>query len=236
MSDDERTRKVKAVHRKPQNTVANEATRPVKAVKRRATKLGLLPEAALTARAFRFLETNLGWGFESDFTTHRYEVQLDDRTPILQAPPRFSLLPGWRFELLDLADRPRFTLSLGLQKLVMRTLTVLAPDGEVLGRLEQRFSLMDVKFDILNPDGSTHFTLYQPSDVFTRYEVRVRDACVARISKDRPDRTRGFRDMMAFEDAFKVELESSLLDERDRVLLIASAIFMDRVFHTGKRG
>lgn len=197
--------------------------------------MGLLPPEALKERTFRFLETNLGWGLQSDLTTDRYEVQLRDRTPVLYTPRQFSVLPGWHFEVRDLSDVLRFTLSLGLQKLVMRKLTVFTPEGEELGRLEQRFSLMEVKFDILNPDGSLRFTLYQPGERYTEYEIRDGDFCMARISKDRLPPAKGLREVMKFEDAFRVDLESSTLDERDRVLIIAAAIFMDRLFHTGEK-
>lgn len=235
MTDGGKTRKVKAVARKTQTAIADQATRPVKAVKRKpVSSLGLLPGEALNARCFRFLETNLGWGVKSDLTTDRYEVQLEDRSAVLYTPQKLSLLPGWHFEVRDMSEVLRFTLSLGLQKLVMRKLTVFTPEKEELGRLEQRFSLMEVKFDILNPDGSIRFTLYQPAEKFTVYEIRDGDFCVARISKDQPPPMKGIRDVMKFEDAFRVDLESSTLDERDRVLIIAAAIFMDRVFHTGE--
>lgn len=232
MGDDGKTRKVKAVRRKTETPVADQATRPVKAVKRRPRPLGLLPEEALEAKCFRFLETNLGWGLRSSLASDRYEVQLGDRTPVLYTPPRVL---GWRFEVRDLGDGLRFTLSLGLQRLVMRKLTVRTPEGEELGRLEQRFSLMEVKFDILNPDGSLRFTLYQPAEKYTVYEVRDGDFCVARISKDKGPAMKGLRDVLTFADAFRVDLESSRLDERDRVLIIAAAVFMDRVFHTHEK-
>ena len=196
--------------------------------------MGLLPPEALAQKCFRFLETNLGWGLQTNLTTDRYEVQASDRTPLLYTPRLFSVLPGWHFEVRDMSDVLRFTLSLGLQKLVMRKLTVFTPEGEELGRLEQRFSLMEVKFDILNPDGSLRFTLYQPAERYTVYEIREGDFCMARISKDRPPRAESLRDAMKFEDAFRVDLESSTLDERDRVLIIAAAIFMDRIFHSGE--
>lgn len=195
--------------------------------------MGLLPPEALEQKCFRFLETNLGWGLQTNLTTDRYEVQSRDRTPLLYTPRLFSVLPGWHFEVRDMSDVLRFTLSLGLQKLVMRKLTVFTPEGEELGRLEQRFSLMEVKFDILNPDGSLRFTLYQPAERYTVYEIRDGEFCVARISKDRPPRAKSMRDVMKFEDAFRVDLESSTLDECDRVLIIAAAIFMDRIFHSG---
>lgn len=228
---------MKAVRRRAATPIAEQATRKVQAVKRKRpapVSLGLLPDEALKARCFRFLETNLGGGRQSSLTTNRYEVQLDDRTPVLYTPQRFSLLPGWSFEARDLDGVLRFTLSLGLQKLVMRKLTVFTPEGEELGRLEQRFSMMEVKFDILKPDGSLRFTLYQPAEKYTVYEIRAGDFCVARISKDRAPPVEGLRDLLRFEDAFRVDLESTALDEVDRVLIIAAAIFMDRVFHTGK--
>lgn len=235
MTDDSKTRKVKAVKRK--TPIADQATRRVQAVKRKPkpVSLGLLPDEAMKGSTYRFLETNMGWGFKSDLLTDRYEVQLGDRTPVLYTPQRWSLFPGWHFEVRDMEGTLRFTLSLGLQKIVMNKLTVYTPDGEELGRLEQRFSLMDVKFDLLNPDGSLRFTLYQPAERYTVYEVKEADFVMARISKDRPAPTKGLKDMMKFEDAFRVDLESSMLDERDRVLIISAAIFMDRVFHTGKR-
>ena len=238
MSDDETTRKVKSVRRKTQTPVTDQPTRKVKAVQRRPAprSLGLLPPEALKEKCFRFLETNLGWGLQTSHTPNRYEVQLTDRTPLLYTPRQFSMLPGWHFEVRDMSDVLRFTLTLGLQKLVMRKLTVFTPGGEELGRLEQRFSLMEVKFDVLNPDGSLRFTLYQPGERFTEYEIRDGDFCVARISKDRPAPVEGLRDLMKFEDAFRVDLESSTLDERDRVLIIAAAIFMDRLFQSDDDG
>ena len=163
-------------------------------------------------------------------------IMAGESTPLLYTPRQFSMLPGWHFEVRDMSDVLRFTLTLGLQKLVMRKLTVFTPGGEELGRLEQRFSLMEVKFDVLNPDGSLRFTLYQPGERFTEYEIRDGDFCVARISKDRPAPVEGLRDLMKFEDAFRVDLESSTLDERDRVLIIAAAIFMDRLFQSDDDG
>lgn len=83
MADDDATRKVKAVRRRAPTPVADQPTRPVKAVKRRPPRpapLGLLPEAALEATCFRFLETNLGFGLQSNDTTNRYEVQLESAT------------------------------------------------------------------------------------------------------------------------------------------------------------
>lgn len=237
MADDGSTRKTKAVRRRGATPVAEQATRPVKAVKRRpkaVARLGLLPEEALGARSYRFLETKGPWGLQSDFTTNRYEVQLEDRTPVLQTPRRFSLVPGWHFEVRDLAGALRFALSLGLQKLVMRKVRVLSPGGEELGRIEQRFSMMDVKFDVLDPDGSLRFRLFQPADRYTVYELYDGDFRVARISKDRAPPVKSLGELLRFDDAFRVDLESSTLDERDRVLAISAALFMDRVFHTEK--
>ena len=229
MTDGGKTRNVKAVQRRAKTPVAEQATGPVKAVRRAPKPLGLLPEDALKGSSFRFLETNPGWGIS---TTDRYEVQLADRTPVLYTPQKFSLLPGWHFEVRDMRDALLFTLSLGLKKLVMRKLTVFTPEAEELGRLEQRFSLLEVKFDILNPDGSLRFTLYQPAAKYTSYDIRDGDFQVARIAKDALPPRKARRGMV--KDAFRVDFESSTLDERDRVLIIAAALFMDRVFHTGE--
>ncbi len=236
MSDDGTTRKVKPVRRRVATPVAEQATRPVKAVKRRPpapAPRGLLPAEALQGSCYRFVETNLGWGRKTSLTTNRYEVQLGDRTPVLYTPQRFSLSPGWRFEVRDLRDALRFTLQLGLHKLVMRKLTVRTPGGEVLGRLEQRFSLMEVKFEVLNPDGSLRFTLYQPAEKHTAYDICRGDAWVAHIARDEAPPMVGPGDMLRFEDAFRVDLATSTVDEVDRVLIIAATLFMDRVFHTG---
>jgi len=91
------------------------------------------------------------------------------------------------------------------------------------------------KFQRPNPDGPSRFTLDQPAGKYTVYGIRDGACCVARISKDKPPPMKGLRDVLKFEDAFRVDLESSSLDERDRVLIIAAAIFMDRVFHTGEK-
>ena len=88
-------------------------------------------------------------------------------------------------------------------------------------------------FDILDPAGALLFKLFQPSEQYTTYEVRSGEVCVARISKDRGPKAKDMRDVLRFEDAFRVDLESSLLDERDRVILISAALFMDRVSQTG---
>ena len=153
---------------------------------------------------------------------------------MLYARQRFSFFSGWKFEVRDLDDGVRFKLSLGLQKLLMRKLTVSTPEGEELGRFEQRFTLMEVKFDILRPDGSLRFTLYQPAERYTVYEIRDGDFCVARISKDRLPTAQDMPRHLNFKDAFRVDLESTTLDDVDRVLILSAAIFMDRVFHSGK--
>ena len=239
-SGDEKTRKTKAVRRKPAVAIADQTTRRVKAVKRRAPEretpsTNLLPPEALKAKSFRFLETNLGFGFQSDLTTDRYEVQLPDCTPLLFTPRRFSLLPGWKFEVRDMHDMPRFSLHLGLHKLVMRRMEVRDPDGVEIVRFEQRFSMLTVEFDILDPDGHLLFKLFQPSSAYTTYEIRSGEAVVARLSKDRRPPVKGLREVVDFVDAFRVDITSSLLDDRDRIVLIAAAIFMDRLYQSGER-
>lgn len=238
MADDQRTRKVRAVQRKAKAPVADVPTRRVKAVRRKAEPNlnappeGLLPQEALKAKTFRFVESNNNWG--SGFTTDAYEVQLSDRTPVLRSPRRFEMFPGWRFELRDLEGSLRFTLELGRKKLVLDTLEVTAPDGEVIARIEQRPTLMEVKFDIFDGKGRERFLLFQAAAGYTSYDVLERGFRVARISKDKAPPVKNFFTLDGFVDAFRVDLDSALLDERDRVTLIAAALFMDRIYFTGE--
>ncbi len=238
MADDEKTRPARAVRRRPAaSSIADVPTRKVQAVQRRAPAStpmprGLLPREASTTRCFRFLETR--GLLQSGFTTDRYDVSDDEGAVFLQVARSFSLFPGRRLELIDLEGNLRFSMIRRRRNLVLNDLDVYAPDELLLARFEQRFTGFEVKFDIFDTDGALRFHLFQPQEVATRFDVLVGETVVATIGKDSRPITDDVVEFLRFVDAFRVDLHSRHLDERDRVILLAAALFLDRVFFTGK--
>ncbi|MDP3238093.1 MAG: phospholipid scramblase-related protein [Myxococcales bacterium] len=216
---DQPTRLVKAVARK--NT-ADEATRPVKAVRRREAPR-MLPPSLFEARHVRFVER-----FSLNFTGNDYELEDAAGAIAMRAESRLHVFRGWRYDFTVDGD-VRFSMSRKTKLLLLDGLKVFDAQKRVLGEFQQRPTAFSVHFDVVDGEGQPRFVVQQPSEVWTHFSVRRGTTTLAEIERSHRRWDGSARELVTVEDAFTVEFTATV-DELERVLIIAAALFLDRLY------
>lgn len=208
--------------RKPLQEVS---TRPVKAVRRRAT-LGLLPPELLAAGAVHFVERKGG-----AMTANDYEVRSEDGAVVMDAESRLQVFRGWKYEFL-VGGELRFSMHRSKHLLVLDRLEVLDAAGQRLGEFRQELTAFSVHFQVVDGRGVQRLAVQQPADEHRRFDVFRGDTLVAEISRAAQEAVRRPRRGQAVESFDLTFLEA--LDELDRVFCLVAALFVDRLyFSTG---
>jgi uncharacterized protein YxjI len=208
---------VKAVRK----NVAEEATRPVKAV-RRLARTGLLPASLLESKRVRFIE----WA-SINFTGNDYEVHDDDGAVALRAESRLHVFRGWRYDFTE-DGSVRFSMSRKTKLLLLDGLKVFDANKRVLAEFQQRVTAFAVHFDVIDEQGTARFVIEQPADAWTRFAVRRGSTQLAAIERDHRVWD-GSLKHLTMRDAFSIWFQAPT-DELDRVLIIAAALFLDRLY------
>jgi len=208
MADDGKTRKTTAVKRRP---VADQKTvrRPAVA-RRRAQAPDLTPESFRGARVVNFVERpRLGFA-GSDF-----EFDLGGSVSLV-ARAKLGLVRGWQYDFVE-GDTTLFSMKRGKRWLLLERLTVRSADDEVLATFVQRATGLSVHFEVFDATGALRLELRQPAELWSRFDVSRRGVDVATIS--RVDRRAGI-----------IETLDATLDELDRLLTLAGAVFVALVY------
>lgn len=103
--------------------------------------------------------------------------------------------------------------------------------GDLMGTLQQRFSIMSRRFDVQSRNGAVHFEMVSPFLRFWTYKFMRRGVEVARIEKKWAGiLSEGFTD----KDNFRLRIEDASLDQSARALLLAACLFVDLVYFEKK--
>lgn len=120
----------------------DEATRPVKAVARRPS-LGLLPAELLTAKQVRFVERK-----SKGLRANDYEVEVDGSVP-MDVESQLHVFRGWRYDFTT-NGAARFSIQRSQPMLVLEGLRVVDAAGEDLGALQQELTGLSVHFEVVD--------------------------------------------------------------------------------------
>lgn len=101
---------------------------------------------------------------------------------------------------------------------------IVALDGQVLGVLQQRFGILRKKFDLQNAYGGTLMKMRSGFLQFWTFPVFKKGSEVAVIRK----KWSGiFKEAFMDADQFRVEFHTEQLTEQEKLLILASSIFVD---------
>lgn len=134
----------------------------------------------------------------------------------LTARSKLGLVRGWKYEFVD-GNRTLFSMRRGKRLLLLERLTIRDANDEVLATFGQRATGLSVHFEIFDATGELRLELRQPADLWSRFDLSRGGVDVATIS--RRDRHHG-----------TVELLEPTLDEFERVLTLAAAVFVALVY------
>ncbi len=196
----------------------------------------LLTGPGLKVRQFReALQMLVGWD-----QANQYEVTSIEGRPVFYAAEKRGTLAALLRNFNPFHQRyvecltPAGTVAMTIDfpfTLFFRRGEVRAWDGRLMGRIQQRFSLLRIAVDILTPGGVTQLTIQGPvlkifsfSDwIFT---VRQGERVVARIKKHWAG---WFAETFSNADNFSIEFEDGFTDARQRQLMVAAALTLDLV-------
>jgi len=223
MNDDDETRPVRAVRKR----IEEQETKLRPAVARRNSQR-LLPTEVAATNVVRSVERSRL--LRTDLSTDTYHFE--NGALVARAPWRL-LFHRWRFDFVDADGKLRFWFERKLKRLIFNGLEVFDANNALLGRFEQQLSGLDVHFEVFDAEGEQRFSLKQPAGTYASYFATRDGAELGRIAPDRVEWDGSAKQTLTVEDALKIEFNNAA-DEVDRVLLIAGAVFMDRIYSTGK--
>lgn len=207
--------------RKP---IHEQATQPVKAVKRRPSP-GLLPPELLDAGVVHFTER-----VSDVMTANDYELATDEGAVVMDAVSRLGVFRGWRYDFL-VGDALRFSIRRDKRLVVFEGLRVLDAKGGLLAEFRQQPTAFSVHFDVVDAEGQLRLKVHQPESEHRRFGVFGPGERVAIIGRDSfGEDTRGrWLEKGTAVDAFDVRFEAPL-GGLDRALCLAAAVFVDRLY------
>lgn len=223
MHDDDETRPVRAVRKR----IEEQETKLRPAVVRRNSPR-LLPTEIAGTTVVRSVERSKL--LRTDLSTDTYHFE--NGALVASAPWRL-LFHRWRFDFHDADGKLRFWFERGLRRLLFNQLEVFDANDVLLGRFEQQLSGLEVHFEVFDADGKPRFSLKQPAGTYASYFATFDGAELGRIGPERVEWDGSAKQALTTEDALRIEFNNEA-DELDRVLLIAGAVFMDRIYSTGK--
>lgn len=109
-------------------------------------------------------------------------------------------------------------------RLFFQRLEVSDMDGNHLGALQQRFSILTKRFDVQNAEGLTIMEVASPIWKIWAFPFMWEDKELARISKKWSG---GFAELFTDKDNFMVEFNADDLTESERQLILAASVFID---------
>lgn len=104
--------------------------------------------------------------------------------------------------------------------------------GNALGAVEKRFSILTKRFDILNDRGLTVMEVSSPIWKLWTFNFMHQGRQIASVQK----KWSGiFSEVLTDRDNFMVEFTDSSMDQRERTLILAAALFVDIIYFEKKK-
>ena len=142
-------------------------------------------------------------------------------------------LGHWRtFEIHFFDDARRLVLrALHPFRFFFQRLEVSSADGHLLGAVQQRFSILSKRFDVVDPSERVLLTVSSPIWRPWTFAFNRQERTLARVEK----KWSGLL-QEAFTDAdrFRVAFDGSDLNPNERALVLAAAVFIDLQFFERK--
>lgn len=136
-----------------------------------------------------------------------------------------QLLGHWRrfnFHIFD-ANRNRIAQALHPFRWIFQRLELYSSEGEFLGALQQRFSILSKRFDLEGPQGETLAEVRSPIWKIWTFEFMSGGVMIAKVQK----KWSGLlKEAFLDADNFRVEFGTGLSPEH-RLLLVAAGLFID---------
>jgi len=106
-----------------------------------------------------------------------------------------------------------------------QALEISGASGETLGRLEQRFGIFQKKFDLHDASGRVKFEVR--SGFFSFWTFPITNNQGQTVATIRKKWSGALREIFTDSDNFQLEFSASSLSKEDRMLILASSIFVD---------
>ena len=106
------------------------------------------------------------------------------------------------------------------------------PQGRVLGAIQQRFSILSKRFDVENAKGMTIMEVSSPIWKLWTFSFMHQGKKLAQVQKKWSGL---FAESLTDKDKFMVEFSSPTLNETERTVVMASAVFIDLLYFETKR-
>ncbi len=178
-------------------------------------------------------------GFE---TRNRYEITDESARPVLYAAEQGKGFLGlmargffghWRKFEVHIFNPVRELVIVARHpfRWFFQRLEVFGADGQLIGALEQRFSVFSKKFDVEDANGRVMLTVNSP--LFSLWTFRFMDAGqeVAVVTK----KWGGLlTELFTDKDQFLVDFQAGKLTATQRAIMVASAIFIDLQYFENK--
>ncbi len=179
-------------------------------------------------------------GFE---TRNKYEIQIDGNVAGFAAEQQKGvlgflmrqMLGHWRtFDILIFSSNKSVVARAHHPfRFFFQRLEVFSPEGACLGALQQRFSFLQKKFDLENPQGRVELEVRSPIWKPWTFPFKARGQERAVVRKQWGGLLReGFTDA----DRFELEFIDEALSYEERLVLVASALFIDLQYFERKSG
>lgn len=172
------------------------------------------------------------FGFE---TRNKYAIFSADRSPIAYAAEQHKgflgfllrqILGHWRrFEIVIFRnDRAPLLRAVHPFRIFFQRLEVYDAAGQVLGALQQRWGLFSKRFDVQRPDGTTLLEMRSGFFKFWTFPF-FRDGTEQAVIEKKW--SGGLTEIFTDRDNFRVRFLNPSLSSSERLLILASAIFVD---------
>jgi uncharacterized protein YxjI len=116
-------------------------------------------------------------------------------------------------------------------RFIFQCFKIVDANNQFVGRVEQRFGILSKKFDLVNPKGETLMTMNSPLFKFWTFPFTKNGEEVAVIKKK-------FGGILAEaftdKDSFIIEFHRNDLCEKDKLIILATSIFIDLVYFEKK--
>ncbi len=109
-------------------------------------------------------------------------------------------------------------------RFIFQRLEISTPQGLRLGAVQQRFSIFSKRFDVEGPQGQGLFEISSPIWKIWTFDFRRRGQVVASVKKKWSG---GFSEIFTDRDNFAVEFQDPQLTQAERILTVASGMFID---------
>ncbi len=104
--------------------------------------------------------------------------------------------------------------------------------GRPLGAVEKRFSILTKRFDILNERGMTVMEVASPIWKIWTFNFMHQGRQIASVQKKWSGL---FSEVLTDRDNFLIEFNDTAMDQRERTLILAAALFVDIIYFERKK-